>query len=94
MRWPYHLFNFLENVSGVTTAPKSTVKPVAITMKNQSVSSLEVDAEDGNSLEFIWQLFINGGPHNPWLPTCLQKKFAEMVGGEYLLETFPPKVVI
>lgn len=36
-----HLFILTENKKGEKTAPKLTVNPIDMTMKNQSVSSLE-----------------------------------------------------
>lgn len=66
----YHLFTFLENIRGATTALNPTANQVAMIMKNQSISSFEAcGADDANLLEFVWQLFIKGGSHNPWLPS-------------------------
>ena len=68
MRLLYHLFTFLENIRGATTDPKPTANPIAIAMKNQSISSVEAGAEGSALLEFVGQTF-NGGPHNRSLPS-------------------------
>lgn len=78
------MFTFLENIRGATTDPN----PIAIAIKNQSISSVEAGAEGSALLEFFGQSFVEGIPHElellqapgkgaPHNPSFPSKEFAK-----------------